>query len=123
MSNVLTDFISLPGATSSSTITSPISPANAGIKNRSQSLIGKVRRGTLFRPSLSQRRRTETFDLVEQKVVVGSDKDQGLSNDPRNKSCLKIKITKGSRGKSQTIFTPTRNVSFDARAADSEQGK
>ena len=138
MSNVLTDFISLPGPTSSSTMTSSTPPAavSAGLKNRSQSLMVKVRRGTLFRP----RGRTESFDLVEQRTAASATaafnnkgQDFMINNDnrdssPKKKSCLKLKMTKNkgkAKGKvnsdtstEKNIKNPTiRTVSFDARAA------
>ena len=135
MSNVSTDFISLPGLTSSSIMTSP-TPASAGLKNRSQSLMVKVRRGTLFRP----RGRTESFDLVEQRTAASATaafnnkgQDFMINNDnrdssPKKKSCLKLKMTKNkgkAKGKvnsdtstEKNIKNPTiRTVSFDARAA------
>ena len=134
MSNVLTDFISLPGPTSSSTMTSP-TPASAGLKNRSQSLMVKVRQGTLFRP----RGRTESFDLVEQRTATAAAfNNKGLQDSminenkdsPKKKSCLKLKMTKNkgkARGKGKgdsdtntekNVKNPAmRTVSFDARAA------
>ena len=130
MSNgsILTDFISLPGPTSSSTMASP-TPASAGLKNRSQSLMVKVRRGTLFRP----RGRTESFDLVEQRTATAASFNNKGQQDSminenkassKKKSCLKLKMTKNkgkARGKGDTeknVKNPTmRTVSFDARAA------
>ena len=137
MSNVLTDFISLPGPTSSSTMTSstPSAAASAGLKNRSQSLMVKVRRGTLFRP----RGRTESFDLVEQRTATAAafnnkgHQDSMINENKdssKKKSCLKLKMTKNkgkARGKGKgdsdtniekNVKNPTmRTVSFDARAA------
>ena len=132
MSNVSTDFISLPGLTSSSIMTSP-TPASAGLKNRSQSLMVKVRRGTLFRP----RGRTESFDLVEQRTATAAafnNKGQQDSminenkDSSKKKSCLKLKMTKNkgkARGKGDSDTNTEKNVknpamrtvSFDARAA------
>ena len=117
-------------------MTSP-TPASVGLKNRSQSLMVKVRRGTLFRP----RGRTESFDLVEQRTATAAafnnkgHQDSMINENKdssKKKSCLKLKMTKNkgkARGKGKgkgDIDTNTeknvknpamRTVSFDARAA------
>ena len=63
---MITDFISLPGDPEADASSNVIPPGAIGLKKRSQSLMGKVRRGTLFRTRLaSTRRRTESFDLVQ----------------------------------------------------------
>ena len=129
MSNVLTDFISLPGVeTSSSTSPTTSGLAATGKRTRSQSLIGKVRRGgtTLFRQSTnkSKPKAPESFDLVEQRDKQRNQNEEEIprsnvddEDEETKKSCLKASTIKESSGADTSILSSAvRTVSFDARA-------
>ena len=134
MSNVLTDFISLPGVeTSSSTSPTTSGLAATGKRTRSQSLIGKVRRGgtTLFRQSTnkSKPKAPESFDLVEQRDKQRNQNEEEIprsnvddEDEETKKSCLKASTIKERRSggaaavDTSILSSAVRTVSFDARA-------
>lgn len=108
MSNVLTDFVSIPGAGGEEAGDPPIAANNrSSFKVRSQSLIGRVRKG--FSQKKRQKSQAESFDMVEQPTT--------LDERPVMKGCLK-------NGKAAAVVASSsamRTVSFDARVPSSSR--
>lgn len=108
MSNVLTDFVSIPATaagTSADEATDPMLPNNrSSFKVRSQSLIGRVRKG--FSQKKRQRSQAESFDMEDRRHAEASEATMRDERPAVMKGCLK-------NGKASVASA--RTVSFDAR--------